>query len=441
MKDEQQQEGIADLTSRLAKSGLEIVSQNRLAPNRMVTYFEIGKLDRQTNIVLSDEFIRDLPRTREHQDAVDKYAAAVAGRIRCGSPNVFYCISHVAINVDIDWPIQHSVHNNVAKAWLRLNVRNEVQGGVALCCYDVGRHFAYSGRTAMDDIRIAVNSIRNAIDNGTVAFYDRQSHPESYQLIKDDAKSQRPSACHPEIERFIIGKTHMLAFQIPDVPGEVYATDPWDAEYLGVTKKELSQSAQVLRARGLINLDATLGFAGPSDSLIAKGWPAAIDSILPTQRPVISLARVPKKDELLAELKNFVGQASGIATIVIDLDNFKQVNDTRGHPEGDACLEKAIKAIAGALGRKGTLYRWGGDEFVAVLPDFSTEEALVTAERIRKAIEEANAGGTVPVTSSVGVCANDRLQSATAETLLESADKAMYASKKNGKNRVTPWPI
>jgi hypothetical protein len=128
---EQQQEGVAELNSRLATCGLAIVEQNRFWPNRMVTYFEIGKSGRQTNLVLSDEFIRDLPRTREYQDAVDKYVTAVAGRIRCGSPSVFYCISHVAISIEIDWPIQHSVHNNIARAWLRLNVTNEAKGGVA----------------------------------------------------------------------------------------------------------------------------------------------------------------------------------------------------------------------------------------------------------------------------------------------------------------------
>jgi diguanylate cyclase (GGDEF)-like protein len=104
-------------------------------------------------------------------------------------------------------------------------------------------------------------------------------------------------------------------------------------------------------------------------------------------------------------------------------------------------LERVIKAIGSALGRKGTLYRWGGDEFAVILPDFSTEEALGTAERIRRAIEEAKPGGDIAVTASLGICANDRLETTTAEALLDSADKAMYASKKNGKNRVTPWPV
>jgi diguanylate cyclase (GGDEF)-like protein len=94
-----------------------------------------------------------------------------------------------------------------------------------------------------------------------------------------------------------------------------------------------------------------------------------------------------------------------------------------------------------ALGRKGSLYRWGGDEFAMTLPDFSTAEAPATAERIRKAVEESKPGGDIPVTASLGVCATDLLHNPTAETLLDAADKAMYVSKGKGKNSVTPWPI
>jgi diguanylate cyclase (GGDEF)-like protein len=442
MSEEQQQRGIAELTSRLAKSGLQVIAHKRPWPNRRSTYFEIGKPGRETDVVLPDEFICDLPGTGEYQGAVDSYATAVAGRVRCSSPNLFYCRSHVAINVAINWPIQAAVVGNMPSAWLLVDVTNEGKGGVAKCSLNVERHFAHSGRTLLDDVRAATNRIRNAVDEGAVTFYDPQSHPDRYQRITDDLGKPRPATIPAEIEKFIAGKTYMLAFQVPDVPGEIYATDAWDAEYLGISKKDLSQSAYVLRARGLITLDPTLSFARPSDKLVTAGWPAAIDSNVIASAPqVLSLSRLPKKEELLAELKNSLARNSEIAVLVIDLDGFKQVNDTRGHAEGDACLERVVKAIGSALGRKGTLYRWGGDEFAAALTDFSTEEALTTAERIRKAIEEARTGGEAPVTASVGVCANDRLQSATAETILDSADKAMYASKKNGKNRVTYWPV
>jgi diguanylate cyclase (GGDEF)-like protein len=198
----------------------------------------------------------------------------------------------------------------------------------------------------------------------------------------------------------------------------------------------------VLRARSLIQLDLSLSFARPSDRLLTEGWPAAIDSTATPPTPhVLVLSRLPNKEALLTELKGALTRHSDIALIVIDLDKFKEVNDTKGHAEGDRCLENLVKAVGGALGRKGTLYRWGGDEFTISLPDFSSEEALTTAERIRRVIEEAKTGGDIPVTASVGVCASDRLQDPQPESLLESADRAMYESKQKGKNRVTLWPI
>jgi hypothetical protein len=325
MREEEQRLGIAELTNRLANRGLEIVQRSRPWPNRHATYFEIGKPGRQTDLALSDEFIRDLPGTREYQAAVDSYAIAVAGRVRCGSPNLFYCLSHVTINVAIHWPIQEAVVDNMPSAWLLVNVTNELQGRIAKCCLNVERHFAYSGRTTLDDVRAATNRIRNAIDEEAVIFYDPQSHPEAYQRIKDDSRKPRPARPRSEIEKFIVGKTYLLGFAIPDVPGEVYAADAWDAEYLAISKKELSQSAYVLRARGLIDLDMTLSFARPSDRLVTTGWPAAIDSTLSAPAPqVFSLSNLPKKDELLAQAKNSLIQNSEIALVVIDLDKLKR---------------------------------------------------------------------------------------------------------------------
>ena len=106
---------------------------------------------------------------------------------------------------------------------------------------------------------------------------------------------------------------------------------------------------------------------------------------------------------------------------------------------GDICLGAVVKAIGGVVGRKGKVYRWGGDEFAFVLPDFSTGEAMATAERARRAIEESKSGGDIPVTASVGVCGTDLLPDATAEALLKAADEAMYTAKRGGKNRVAQW--
>ena len=93
-----------------------------------------------------------------------------------------------------------------------------------------------------------------------------------------------------------------------------------------------------------------------------------------------------------------------IGVIFIDQDNFKTVNDTKGHDAGDKCLEEVARIIGSVVLHKGRLYRYAsGDEFMVVLPNVNESEAAATAERIRKAIELQNVGGSVPVTASIGV--------------------------------------
>jgi diguanylate cyclase (GGDEF)-like protein len=104
-------------------------------------------------------------------------------------------------------------------------------------------------------------------------------------------------------------------------------------------------------------------------------------------------------------------------------------------------LESVAKTVARVLGRKGRLFRYGGDEFVAILPDFNIKEAAATAERIRFEIEQSRVGGDIAVTASIGLCTNDEVPVKSAEEMLSCADKAMYASKRGGKNRVTVWPV
>ena len=111
------------------------------------------------------------------------------------------------------------------------------------------------------------------------------------------------------------------------------------------------------------------------------------------------------------------------------------------HAKGDECLVTVVRTISEVLRHKGKLYRVGGDEFCAILPNFCSDEAGVTAERIRACIDGLKAfGGKVKVTASIGVAASDRVEVTTAHALVTSADQAMYVSKFTTKNRVCVWP-
>jgi hypothetical protein len=217
-----------------------------------------------------------------------------------------------------------------------------------------------------DTVESVINRARTGVDQKIVTFYKPEAHPQNLQPIDRDTPTTIPASSQAEIERFIAGKVYWLAFRVADRPGETWIADPWDAEHLGVTVKDLSQSAYVLRARGLLELDSTLEFGRPADKFLMAGWPSALGSTIASDEPQkFKLSALPKKDKLIADVRGVLSQPSDLALLVIDLDQFKQVNDTKGHAEGDACLERVVKAIGDILGRKGTLYRWGGDEFAA----------------------------------------------------------------------------
>jgi diguanylate cyclase (GGDEF)-like protein len=173
--------------------------------------------------------------------------------------------------------------------------------------------------------------------------------------------------------------------------------------------------------------------------LVDKG--PNIRSAKETDRNTVSLKTLPDKEQFFRDVHTHLEQSCEMTILVVDLDNFKLVNDTNGHLAGDACLESVVSIIAAIVSRKGHLYRWGGDEFAIVLLNFDITEARATAERIRISVETSGAGGDIKVTTSIGAAATDSARIFSAEQLLGTADKAMYASKKGGKNRVTVAPV
>jgi diguanylate cyclase (GGDEF)-like protein len=116
---------------------------------------------------------------------------------------------------------------------------------------------------------------------------------------------------------------------------------------------------------------------------------------------------------------------------VCDLDHFKVYNDTHGHLAGDDALRQVAATIAAATRRGDGVYRYGGEEFVLVLPEQSLEAGLVAAERVRAAVEER--GG---VTVSIGVADFRPDAGETEDQVLARADAALYRAKDAGRNRV-----
>jgi diguanylate cyclase (GGDEF)-like protein/PAS domain S-box-containing protein len=125
-----------------------------------------------------------------------------------------------------------------------------------------------------------------------------------------------------------------------------------------------------------------------------------------------------------------------LAIVLLDLDDFKEVNDRHGHQVGDALLRAVADALQGVVRASEVVARLGGDEFAVLLPETDLLGALATAERLRDAIGALRAGGHA-VTASAGVA--DLTQAATADDLVRLADGALYWSKVHGRNQASVY--
>lgn len=124
-----------------------------------------------------------------------------------------------------------------------------------------------------------------------------------------------------------------------------------------------------------------------------------------------------------------------ISIIMTDIDKFKAVNDTYGHSAGDLILKICANTMRSLARTEDTVARWGGEEFIILLPYTPLEGATVLAERIRCTLaSDCLAGSSMPVTASFGVA--ELKEGEDAEALLRRADKALYRAKDEGRNRV-----
>ena len=125
-----------------------------------------------------------------------------------------------------------------------------------------------------------------------------------------------------------------------------------------------------------------------------------------------------------------------LACLMIDVDHFKLVNDTHGHPVGDRVLVQVAAAISATIRKTDVAGRYGGEEFLVVIPETAGIGAQVLAERIRHAVATRGRGSDLPpVTVSIGI-ATTELGGPSAQDLLRRADEALYEAKNGGRDRV-----
>lgn len=155
---------------------------------------------------------------------------------------------------------------------------------------------------------------------------------------------------------------------------------------------------------------------------------------LATHDPLTNAFTRRHMDEVVEqELARCRRHGRAMSLLIMDLDHFKAINDTHGHQRGDQVLVQFVAQVKTLLRRPDQLGRFGGEEFVLLLPETPLDDALGVAERIRAALEQSP--GEPRCTLSIGVTTN-RHDTDTLGTLLARADKALYRAKDNGRNRV-----
>ncbi|WP_374350135.1 diguanylate cyclase [Chitinimonas sp.] len=141
------------------------------------------------------------------------------------------------------------------------------------------------------------------------------------------------------------------------------------------------------------------------------------------------------------ELRRVERLAAPLSILILDIDHFKRINDSHGHQAGDEAIRQLAECMKAELREVDVLSRFGGEEFVALLPDTDLAQAARVAERLRRAISVlrvVSPAGPIPLSASLGVAGWQA--GLSIETVLSQADTALYDAKHGGRNQVRVWP-
>ena len=226
----------------------------------------------------------------------------------------------------------------------------------------------------------------------------------------------------------------------------------------GLSVFPLTAVEGALFAAPMLGAHLAAGFYGslvmPFPSYISALWLLALIAVVATLAAIsqlhfmIALLQQAAHDALTGAFSRRIGEellklqvahaertAQPLSAIFVDLDDFKAVNDRYGHEEGDRVLRHAANTIRSLLRQSDALVRWGGEEFLVVMPDTPAEGAMIAVERMRRAGFGKRPDGSLQ-TASIGIAEQTADRPADWESLVELADQRMYRAKQDGKDRV-----
>lgn len=277
-------------------------------------------------------------------------------------------------------------------------------------------------------------------DRLTALFHAEIPPPLTLEDYPDPEEQRLAELINQLIEYF----AEIRNFILPLAQGELRLTVPKTKNFLASPFKELHSQLLHLtwQAQQVAKGDYSQRVAFMGD--FAKAFNFMVESLAAKEAALLAQARtdaltgLPNRlqiNEILAsELARFRRYSTPFSLALADIDHFKQINDTYGHQEGDLVLQRVAAILRQSVRAVDTVGRWGGEEFLLLLPETELPGAQALADRLRQALAAADFGQVGQVTISMGLTmikAGD-----DADALLRRADTALYRAKAAGRNRV-----
>ncbi|MCX5871054.1 MAG: diguanylate cyclase [Deltaproteobacteria bacterium] len=297
--------------------------------------------------------------------------------------------------------------------------------------------------------------IESLADNALQQFFEHTGAAGGVILYESEGELKVAASRGVRNPESVAVSDHIMAVvrtgqrQIISIPADVRVEGvivdfrPGEVIVFPITHKSVPLGVIVLAAGGSFNADHRALI-----DLLLQGLGLALNNAMTHDR----LQRLAAVDPLTGiynrrfglgrlheEFTRAVRTSSFLGVLMLDIDHFKQVNDTYGHLVGDRILKSTCSIVRSLLREGDIFFRYGGEEFVAVLPAASTEDLRDMGERLRRAVADSalsDGDRTVRVTVSIGGAAYPNQNVKDEDTLVQLADEALYRVKDSGRNRV-----
>lgn len=242
----------------------------------------------------------------------------------------------------------------------------------------------------------------------------------------------------------LIGKMHRI-LRHPDMPSSLFVKlwetitngETWHGEIKNKSKNGSFYWLDILIYPIVDDLGNKSGYTAISQNITDK---KRVEELSITDQLTQLHNRMYLENSFSKEIKRAKRYNHSFAVIMIDIDHFKEVNDTYGHDVGDNVLVGISKILSEHIRETDILGRWGGEEFLIICPHTSTSEAYALAEKLRVSIETYPIDVIGHKCCSFGVSAFD-LKDETYKEVVKHADEALYTAKNNGRNRVIQYTL